>query len=346
MRALASRHERLADLAVSFPALLFALAVPRAGRDPATAIERAIEGSCLAELAAAAGIPMWLRKLPPEAFVHRIGELPDGELFRRRIANHMPGSARLAQMWLQAVTDAAEYTHEHAAVWVARELVRDPRNVNMRAMRLLCRVCLYAWFSGQAETPAHALIDRPWEADMHFRTAVHAANRWHTKIDLRLNLGDAPIADSWLGRGFAGGYEFVPIRSAAELTEEADAMANCLTKYGYNLAHGWSRFFRVRKDGKRVATLEVARRGGDPLLNIEELRGHRNKPVSAELSWAARHWLHRHELPEIDVKWREHNKAPLDRSTWIALWRPYWLAKQRIPGWLPLRPTRAALRKL
>jgi hypothetical protein len=181
---------------------------------------------------------------------------------------------------------------------------------------------------------------------MHFRTAVDAANHWHTKINLHLNLGDAPIADTWLGRGFAGGYEFVPIQSAAELTEEAGAMANCLAKYGYDLAHGRSRFFGVRRDGKRVATLKVARGSGDPLLNIEELRGLRNKPVSAELSWAARHWLHRHELPQIDVKWLEHNKMPLDRSTWMALWRPYWLAKQRIPGWLPLRPTRATLRKL
>jgi hypothetical protein len=183
---------------------------------------------------------------------------------------------------------------------------------------------------------------------MHFTTAVDAANRWHTQINLRVNLGDAPIADTWLGRGFAGGYEFVPIQSAAELTEEADAMANCLATYGYRLAHGRSRFFCVKKDGKRVASLEVAvaRRSGDPLLNIQELRGLRNKPVSAELAWAARHWLHHHELPEIDVNWLKHDKAPLDRSTWMALWRPYWLAKQRIPGWLPLWPTRIALGEL
>jgi hypothetical protein len=346
VRALASHHERLADLAVSFPALLFALAVPRSGRDPALAIARAIEGACLAELAEAAAIPMWLRKLPPEAFVRRIGELPDGELFRRRIANHLPSSAHRAPVWLQAVTDAAEYAHELVAVWVARELVRDAENANSWNLQSLRRVGLYAWFSGQPKTLARALIDRPWQANMHFQTAVDAANHWHTKIDLHLNLGGAPIADTWLGRGFAGGYEFVPIRSAAELAEEADAMANCLAGFGYALAHGRSRLFGVRKDGKRVATLKIARGSGDPLLNIEELRGVRNEVVSAELSWAARIWLHRHELPEINVKRLEHNKSPLDRLTWVALWRPYWLAKQRVPDWLPLSPTRAAFRKL
>jgi hypothetical protein len=346
VRALASRHERLADLAVSFPALLFALAMPRSGSDPAPAIARAIEGACLAELAEAAGIPMWLRKLPPEAFVRRIGQLPDGKLFRRRIANHMPSSARLAPVWLQAVADAAEYADELAAVWVAREVVRSAENAHFRNLRLLRRVGLYAWFSGQPKTLAHVLIDRPWKANMHFSTAVDAAHRWHEKIDLHLNLGGAPIADTWLGCGFADGYEFVPIQSAAEFAEEAEAMANCLAGYGYDVAHGWSRFFSVRKGGKRVATLNVARGSGDPLLNIEELRGLRNKAVSAELSWAARRWLHHHELPKIDATRLEDDKSPLDRLTWIALWRPYWLAKQRIPDWLPLRPTRAALRKL
>src|SRR5262245_47525125 len=41
VRALAMRHSRVADFAVSFPALLFALAVPRPGLDPTRAIARA-----------------------------------------------------------------------------------------------------------------------------------------------------------------------------------------------------------------------------------------------------------------------------------------------------------------
>src|ERR1700719_2424268 len=104
VRGLAGRDVRLADLAVSFPALLFALAAPRSGFDPTPAIARAIGGANLAELAGAAGIPMWLRKLPPEAFVARIGKLPDGELFRRRIANHPPRSEKLAPRALAAGT--------------------------------------------------------------------------------------------------------------------------------------------------------------------------------------------------------------------------------------------------
>lgn len=72
VRARAMQHARIADLAVSFPGLLFALAVPRAGRDSTLALAHVIDGRSLAEAAAAAGIPLWLRRLPPEAFIFPI----------------------------------------------------------------------------------------------------------------------------------------------------------------------------------------------------------------------------------------------------------------------------------
>src|SRR5437660_5050467 len=68
VRALAMRHSRIADLAASFPGLLFALAVSRPGLDPARALARVVDGHALADVAAAADVPMWLRRLPPETF--------------------------------------------------------------------------------------------------------------------------------------------------------------------------------------------------------------------------------------------------------------------------------------
>src|SRR5215813_7276080 len=76
--ALAVRHSRIGDLAVSFPALLFALAVPRPGLDPTRALDLAIEGAALADVAAAADVPMWLRRLAPEGLADPIMTLPDG----------------------------------------------------------------------------------------------------------------------------------------------------------------------------------------------------------------------------------------------------------------------------
>jgi hypothetical protein len=51
-------------------------------------------------------------------------------------------------------------------------------------------------------------------------------------------------------------------------------------------------------------------------------------------------------LSQIDMAPRDWGTAPLDRTIWLSLWRPYWLAKRRIPPWLPMAPSRGALKAL
>jgi hypothetical protein len=338
VRAVANRHERLAQLAESFPALLFALAVPRPGVDVARAISRVIAGASLAELAAIAGIPLWLRQLPPEAFVRPIPDLPDGKILGRRIANHLPAGGRRASMWLQAVADAAEWSHELAAVWIARELTRGNANMPLDGLQL---IALFAWFSKQPGTRGHDLVEKPWSPSLGFASAKAYADRWRNRIDLELNLGSMPIADMWLEPGRVDGYDFVPLRTVADVEGEAAAMRNCVRTYGGSLACNRLRLWSVRRDAERVATLAVGLHCGDPLPAIVQLLAANNKEAPREIWWAARRWLHAHDLLRVDIK--RLRSASLHEPTWIALWRPYWLAKRRIPNWLPLRPSRAAL---
>ncbi len=343
IRALAVRHTRLADLAASFPALLFALAVPGTGLDPARALARVIDGQSLPDAAAAARIPLWLRRLPPEALTRPITALPDGELFRRQIANHLPRSPKLAPIWLQSVATVAEVAHAQAAVWIARELVRAPPRTDPARLRL---VSLWAWFSSQPTTLGHTLIDRRWTPNMQIGSALAAAEAWHTMIVLHVSLGSQEIADMWLQPGHVDGYDFVPLNSTTDISDEADAMQNCLRSYGTNLAHNRSRLWSVKRCGQRIATLKVAVRFDDPLPGVAELRGIRNTAVPREVWWAARQWLHAHDLLRIDMAQRKWGAASLDRPTWRAIWRPYWLAKRQIPEWLPLAPSRRALNAL
>ena len=343
VRALAMRHSRIADLAASFPALLFALAVPRPGLDPAPALTHVLDGRGLAEAAAAADLPLWTRKLPPEAFARPIARLPDGELFRRQIANHLPRSPRLAPTWLQAVADVAELAHEPAAVWIARELIREPQRAKPLRLRL---ISLWAWFSGQPATFGHGLIEKRWTPDMRIGAAVTAADNWQLIVTLHVNLGHREITDTWLEATRVAGYDFVPLTSTADIIEEAKAMRNCLKTYGYQLAHNRSRLWSVRRNGERVATLNVASRSRDPLPNIFELEGAGNTNAPREVWWAARQWLHMHDLSQIDMGQRKWGSIPLDRATWLSLWRPYWLVKRRIPEWLPIAPSRGALNTL
>ncbi|MFB6447441.1 hypothetical protein [Bradyrhizobium tunisiense] len=342
VRTLVLRHPRLADLAASFPALLFALAVPQARLDPARAIAGVIDGSPLAEAATAAGVPLWLRKLPPEAFARPIPRLPDGELFRRQIANYLPRSPKLAPAWLQLVADAAEIAHEPMAAWIAREFIREPGRVKTARLR---PIWLWAWFSSQPATLGHDLIERPWTPDMRIDATRSAASDWRTVVALQVNLGRTPIADMWLRPGRMAGYDFTPLDSTAAIIDEARAMRNCLKTFGNSLAHNRARLWSVRRDGERLATLRISRHR-DPLPNLVELKGPGNTEVSRELWWAARQWLHRHDLSQIDIRQCDWGTAPLDRESWMSLWRPYWLAKRRIPHWLPIAPSREALEML
>jgi hypothetical protein len=341
---LARRHPYLADLAASFPALLFALAVPRNRLDPEPLIARVMAGAPLRQVCEEAGVAWWLRRLGPEAFVRPLPKLPDSADFRRRVANHLSRSPRLAPVWLQAVADAAEIDGEEFILWIACQLARDCKRAKLDRIR---QVGLWAWFSNQPGTRGHALIDRPWNRFMSFTAALAAARSWQTKVELYLNLGDEPIADVWLHPCRVAGYDFVPLHSSDQIAEEAVAMRNCVASYGYTLAHNRSRLWSMQRDGRRVATLQVARRYPDPLPSIVQLQTARNQNATVEMWWAARRWLNAHDLPRIRTNERSLlHAAPLHRASWVAFWRPYWLGRRRIPDWLPLSPSRAALNLL
>jgi hypothetical protein len=342
VRALASRHSRIADLALSFPTLLFALAAPRHGFDPAWPIARTIAGARLAEVAAAADVPMWLRRLPPEALVRPIGRLPDSKPFRLQIANHLP-PRKLAPIWLGAVADAAELADDAFAIWIAREMVRDMRSVKLKRLRL---VGLWAWFSGQPGTFAGSLMRKCWTPDIQFEAALAAADDWHDTILLYVNLGREPITDLWLRPAHVCGYDFRPLVSVSEIADEALAMSNCVRRYGEDVAHNRSRLWSVRKDGQRAATLDVALCAGGPLPGVVQLKGAANSKAPFEVWWAARQWLNLHDLSRFDPKLKAWGSANPDRATWLALWRPYWLAKRRFPEWLPLAPALTPFKRL
>ena len=343
VRTAARTHVRVADLAVSFPVLLFALAMPRRELDPACALTAVIDGRPLADVAQAAGVPLWLRRLPVDALAKPLPLLPDGDLFRQRIANHLPRSPKLAPIWLDAVSFAAQVAHEPFAIWIARALTRNAKEVKLGQLRHLG---LWAWFSIHPGTTGHQLMPRPWQPAMSFKRALKAAWEWHTRVELHINLGEAPIADMWLSAGFVGNYEFLPLRCTDDIVAEAGAMENCLETFGDNLAHNRSRLWGVRVNGQRVATLQLAQHAGDPLVTIRQLKGERNREVPVEVWWAARQWLHRHDLPSIDMRRHPWGKASLDDAAWRSLWKPYWMAKRRIPTWLPLKASRGAFARL
>jgi hypothetical protein len=342
IREFAARHSRIADLAASFPGLLFALAMPRAGFDPAPVVASVIAGDPLARLAERTGLPVWLRKLPPGAFERTIGRLPDGEGVRLQIANLLP-RAKHAAMWLEAVSTAYECGNDDIALWIAGELTREPHPVPVD--RLRC-ICLWAWFTSAPGTHGYALVGKPWHSTMSIETAKDLATRWAEKADLYANLGDGVAGGVVSMSGAVGGYEFVPLQTAASIMDEAAALENCLNTYGACLAHQRSQLWSVRQGGQRCAAMEFVNRTYSTGLIINQLRASRNREVPEEVWAAARLWLQKCSTWTPALASLDWGKVPLDRKAWLILWRPYWLAKRRIPHWLPLQPSRAILERL
>ena len=332
VRAVAARHTRLADLAVSFPSLLFALALPRPDIDPGPAIARVIDGRPLREVAAAARLPLWLRRLPVDGLTRPLPTLPADELFGRRIVNHFPRSTKLTDIWVETVSGADYWINEPFAVWIGREFACDPKSVKMDAMLI---VGLWAWFSQHPETEGNRLIETPWRIEMRY--GVDAAYAWLQRLRLELNFGGQPIVNPWVCPGPFEGYDFVPLDSAERIDQEATAMANCIRTYGRRIARNVCRLWSIRKDGQRIANLAIARHGSVPLLHIDELSGPHNEAVPIEIWWLATRWLHLHDL--VSIRPAPRDPPPPDTAVWRKVWRPYWLAKRRIPDWLPLTPT-------
>jgi hypothetical protein len=225
VRRLMRSSSRLVDLAVVFPGAMHALATRRR---PADARREALalveEGAPLKAVAAALNLPLWLRRLPPEAFQKPIDELPASENFSRRVANRLPGAPSQSAFWLQSVAFGAKACHEDFALWLADQAVYSEAGNPEQLFGVLAS---YAWHSRATQTRAHTLIVVPWRPEIAFDTALCAAKSWLNRMRLVLQLGPGVITDPWLSGGQVRGYTFVALLDRMEILAEARAMQNC-----------------------------------------------------------------------------------------------------------------------
>ncbi len=332
VRRLMRSSPRLADLAMVFPGAMYALAT-RHGAAAArlAAMAHNEEGAPLKVVARTLELPFWLRRLPPEAFQVPLPPLPSSEMFTRRIANRMPQRASEAPFWLASIAFAAQAAHEDFAIWLAEQPLFGETGA---PEKLFAVVAAYAWFSDVASARAHNLIVVPWRTEIAFDTALCAAKSWLNRIRLVLQLEKGVIADTWLTPGTAMGYSFVPLLDQREILDEAHYMQNCADQYAERLSRDKCRLFSVRRNGTRVATLEIgphARETG--VLAISQLKGRHNIPAAVDVWQAAHAWLAQQSglkrLPPMVAPER-----PLNPRTWAELMEPYREEKSRAL-WLP-----------
>lgn len=218
----------------SFPALLFALARPRFGVHAAAGIAQVIEGRPLAEIAASAGIPLWLRRLEPEMLRDRLPFLPDDGRLRRQMVNHLPIRSSDASAWFDRVGEAARWGDTDFVLWVAQEgrtmprgrrtLRRHGRSPTERTRDRIRLLALWAYFSSRPGLLGYAHVDQPWHPRIGWNRAVDAAGSFASSLRLALELGDTRIDDVWFEPCRVDGYDFEPLRSAADVNAEAAVM--------------------------------------------------------------------------------------------------------------------------
>ena len=340
VRRLVRDTPRLGELAIVFPGAVYALATKRGPAAERLKARSLVEqGAALKAVARALELPLWLKKLPPEAFVGPLGALPLSEQFARRISARMPQSPRESAFWLASVVFANDAAHEDFAIWLAEQSVFQETGLPQRVFGVLAA---YAWFSGALLTRAHSLIVVPWRPEIAFDTAVCAAKSWLNRMRLVMQLQPGVITDAWLEAGTARGYAFEPLVEQRGLLDEAQAMQNCADQYAERLARDKCRLFSISRDGTRLATLEIGPHPRETgVLTVVQLKARHNMPASVDIWQAAHAWLGEQQglkrLPSLLTPERS-----LDAEVWRQLMHPYRVAKGGAP-WLGDKATLSML---
>ncbi len=322
---------RVADLAAVFPGALYTLATCGRTAERQQALELIEQGAPLKRVAQVLSLPLWLRRLPPEAFAGSIARLPGSEDFARRIANRLPVGTENTALWLESIAFASRACHENFALWLALQPVFAEPGETQRMFRLLAA---YAWFSGAGHSRAHDLIVVPWRPEIAFDTALCAAKSWFNRVRLLVLLTPGVISDTWLGAGTINGFTFTPLADAATILEEARVMQNCADQYGDRLVRDRCRLFSIRRGEVRVATMEIGphpREAG--FLAINQLKARHNMPASLEIWQAAFAWMAQQPVLKRAATHGVPDR-PIDVAQWHDLFTDYRRLKAGAP-WLP-----------
>ncbi|MFN0217532.1 MAG: hypothetical protein ACKVP4_01830 [Hyphomicrobium sp.] len=328
VRKLIRLSPRAADLALVFPGLLAALAAKRGGAERRRgALELIDAGAQLKLVARALGMPMWMRRLAPDAFNLGVPDpLPRSERFGRRIAARIPGPHENSGLWLSSVLFAERAASEEFATWIAQQRIFNERG---KAEDLLEVLTAYAWYSTARDTEAYKLIAVPWRPEIAFDTALCAAKSWLNRVRLVLQLPPGAITDSWLQAGVANGHSFEPLLDCRQILAEAHAMQNCADQYAERIARHRCRLFSVRRNGQRVATIEVAHHPRETsYLAIMQLKARHNMGAGPDVWQAAYAWMaSQQNLRVVSPLLSLNARMTFDQEAWRELMAPYREAK-------------------
>lgn len=350
LRKLVKSSSRLGDLLSAYPAAAFALAV---GRGPAEARGEAVrlvkEGASLKRVAAALDLPVWTRRLPPEAFTEVFDRLPDSAEAAKRLSTGRPIEPDWAAQWFDWVRTVHAVAGEQAAFWAAAKAaaLRPARETTRPVMAL---VGLYAWFSARPTLKATRAIERGFSASMSLPGAAREAAAWIDRAVRVYAYGERPTLKpgAWFTPQTIDGYRIAPRRTAFELEREGRVMNNCVGTYAGLVQNGVCLIYAIRRGGASVATMEVrAEPGRAGVGYIAQLEAPHNTRAPKKVWEAASKWL-RQQGPCPLTHGGAIAAAEIDPRRWEELWAPVHetVGEPLACGLLPPVPTQAGMGRL
>lgn len=320
LRKLVKSSPRFGDLLFSFPAAAYAIAVGGPGVAARAAGVAAVKGGAsLAAVAEALGLPIWYRRLPPEAFEGQVRTPNAGLDLARCVANVAP-SGPTAALWLEAVVRASWAADEMVAGWLAKQSIWGDQP--SPAYRVAPMVAAYAWHSRRPDHPSRRLMDRPWAKGMSFRNAATEARVWLERVALRRCAEDDAASLSWSRPQRVSGYVIQPLQ-LGDLAAEAQRMGNCLATYLSFAERGGCLLFAVRRGKQSVASIELRPHASAVgKARLVQLEGPGNTAAPDRVRAAVEKWLTRQGPFPLAVGGALISR-PVNAERWAAFWAEY-----------------------
>jgi hypothetical protein len=245
--------------------------------------------------------------------VKPLGSLPDA----RGFGNCAIPEPEDDQLWLERLSYCAEICDDSMALWLARKRLCDCCCSETSA---LLPLGAFVWYSQQRKHVAAKLMEKPWDGKMRFSTVVEAALAWYARVIFSYCRGAIKIGLS--SRKYRG-YRFLPLRTAAELEEEGQAMEHCVADYADHVAAGTRLIFSIRRGKKRMATMDIVPTGNGTATAIHQLKSVANTDPAEHVVRAAERWLKQHSRFTLTV----------DMERWKDVWQPYCTAKPQFASY-------------
>jgi hypothetical protein len=271
--------------------------------------KRLVEGGArLRTIARLMGFPMAFRRVKPGA-AHLALAVADAFEDPRLIDAHMPETLMQMKLWLRCINlaqqvgpDFVQWTARHAveiggssdevdsilrdiADWVLA-CYRASVPPHIRRAILGDRDSLEAKF---LEEQGEQFVHRGFNADMPLATVTKLSAEWHDAVADNMTGPDSQFPEPWCPGGRSGGFDIIPITSTAELYREGKLMHHCAGAYAGQVHSGDCYMFSVRKDGERLATVELRR--GEACVEVGQLRGPCNAKAPKEVLRGVNLWL-------------------------------------------------------